>query len=153
MFEALTPPTEEQVSLSDQYKYNGLCIIRHNMHPDLKSEYVIEEEQVHFRLLLRHIMNKIKVVILLKANQNWTHLCLQDYKSIEDYNYVIHKIYENLRFCEKEHPEEDNIEKTLQTILSSDRILRYQYHEKNYQTYSDLIHDLLQVENHVELIV
>jgi hypothetical protein len=36
-------------------------------------------------------------------------------------------------------------------MLHSDRILEHQYRAKNYQTYSDLIHDLLQVEKHDEL--
>jgi hypothetical protein len=56
-----------------------------------------------------------------------------------------------LRFCEKEPSEVDKIEKTLQTMLPSDRILQHQYHAKNYQTYSDLVHDLLQAEKHDEL--
>jgi hypothetical protein len=37
--------------------------------------------------------------------------------SIEDYNYVIHKVCAKLWFCEKEPLEEDKIEKTLQTML------------------------------------
>jgi hypothetical protein len=36
-------------------------------------------------------------------------------------------------------------------MLHSDKILQHQYHAKNYQTYSDLIHDLLQAEKHDEL--
>jgi hypothetical protein len=28
-----------------------------------------------------------------KADHKWTHLRLQDYKSIWDYNHVVHKIY------------------------------------------------------------
>jgi hypothetical protein len=36
-------------------------------------------------------------------------------------------------------------------MLHSDRILQHQYRAKNYQTYSDLVHDLLQVEKHDEL--
>jgi hypothetical protein len=34
-------------------------------------------------------------------------------------------------------------------MLPSDRILQHQYHDKNYQTYSDLVHDLLQAKKHV----
>jgi hypothetical protein len=49
-------------------------------------------------------------------------------------------------FCEKEPSEVDKIEKTLQTMLPSDRILQHQYRARNYQNYSDLIHDLIQVE-------
>jgi hypothetical protein len=56
-----------------------------------------------------------------------------------------------LRFCEKEPFEVDKIEKTLQTILHSDRILQHQYRAKNYQHYLNLIHDLTQAEKHDEL--
>jgi hypothetical protein len=33
-------------------------------------------------------------------------------------------------------------------MLPSNRILQHQYRAKNYQTYSDLVHDLLQAEKH-----
>jgi hypothetical protein len=45
----------------------------------------------------------------------------------------------------------DKIEKTFQTILPSDMILQHQYRAKNYQNYSNLIHDILQAEKHDEL--
>jgi hypothetical protein len=45
------------------------------------------------------------------------------------------------------------IEKILQTILPSNRILQHQYHALNYQHYSELIRDLLQAEKHDELII
>jgi hypothetical protein len=54
-------------------------------------------------------------------------------------------------FCEKEPSELDKIEKKLQTMLPSDRILQHQYRAINYQHYSYLIHDLFQVEKHDEL--
>jgi hypothetical protein len=43
------------------------------------------------------------------------------------------------------------MEKTLQTMLPSNKILQHQYRAGNYQNYSDLIHDLLQTEKHDEL--
>jgi hypothetical protein len=58
-----------------------------------------------------------------------------------------------LHFCEKKTSEADKIEKTLQTMFPSDRILQHKYRVKNYQTYSDLVHDLFQVEKHDELIL
>jgi hypothetical protein len=36
-------------------------------------------------------------------------------------------------------------------MLSSDRVLKHQYHARNYQRYSKLIHYLLQAEKHDEL--
>jgi hypothetical protein len=91
-------------------------------------------------------------MILPEANHDWVHLRLQDYKSIEDYNHVVHKIYAKLWFCEKEPSDKDNIEKTLMAMLPSDRVLKHQYHAQNYQHYSELIHEFFQVEKHDELI-
>jgi hypothetical protein len=44
MYEAIVPPAEVIVQLLDPYKYNALYIIRNHIHPDLKSEYVMEEQ-------------------------------------------------------------------------------------------------------------
>jgi hypothetical protein len=82
-------------------------------------------------------------VILPEANHDWVHLRLQDYKSIGDYNHVVHKICAKLRFCEKESSDEDKIKKTLTAMLPSDKVLKHQYRAQNYQRYSELIHDLL----------
>jgi hypothetical protein len=41
---ALTPPAEREASFLDTYKYQALYIIRNHLHPDLNSEYVMEEE-------------------------------------------------------------------------------------------------------------
>jgi hypothetical protein len=71
-------------------------------------------------------------VILPEANHDWTMLRLQDFKSIREYNYVVHKICARLWFCEKEPFKADKIKKTLQTMLPSDRILQHQYRTKNY---------------------
>jgi hypothetical protein len=64
-------------------------------------------------------------VILSVTNHDYTHLRLQNYKSIEDYNHIVHKICARLRFYEKEPSEMDKIEKTLQTMLPSNRILQH----------------------------
>jgi hypothetical protein len=90
---------------------------------------------------------------LPEANHEWTQIRLQDFKSSEDYNHVIHKVCVKLRFCEKEPSEEDKIEKTIQNMLPSDRVLQHQYRTWNYQHYADLIHDLLQAEKHDELTI
>jgi hypothetical protein len=90
-------------------------------------------------------------VILPKANHDWIHLRLQDYKFIGDYNHIVYKICAKLQFYEKEPSDEDKIEKTLTTMLPSDRVLKHQYRVRNYQHYSELIQDLLQSEKHDEL--
>jgi hypothetical protein len=92
-----------------------------------------------------------KIVILPEANHDWTILRLQDFKSIGEYNHVVHKIYARLWFCKKEPFKANKVETTLQTMLPLDRILQHHYRAKNYQTCSDLVHDLLQEEKHDEL--
>jgi hypothetical protein len=66
-----------------------------------------------------------------------------------DYNHVVHRICSKLKFCEKEPTDADKIEKTLSTMLLSDRVLQQQYMAKNYQ----LIHTLTQAEKHDELLL
>jgi hypothetical protein len=46
MYEAIVPPTNSQNELPPTHQYNALYIIRHHIHPDLKSEYVLEEESI-----------------------------------------------------------------------------------------------------------
>ena len=70
-----------------------------------------------------------------------------------DYNHAVHKICSKLKFCEKEPTDADKIEKTLSTMLPSDRVLQQQYRAKNYQVYSQLIHTLTQAEKHAELLM
>jgi hypothetical protein len=41
---ALTPPAEREAAFMDTFKYQALYIIQNHLHPDLKSEYVMEEE-------------------------------------------------------------------------------------------------------------
>jgi hypothetical protein len=87
----------------------------------------MEEQSSMLWVALQTRYEQQKAVILPEANHDWTHLKLQDYKSIEDYNHVVHRICARLRFCEKEHLEVDKIETILQTMISSDMILQHQY--------------------------
>ena len=86
------------------------------------------------------------------AFHDWTHLRLQDFKSVGEYNREVHKTSSKLHFCGKEPTDAEKIEKTLSTMLPSDRILQQQYRARDYQVYSDLIHILLQAEKHDELL-
>jgi hypothetical protein len=76
------------------------------------------------------------------AFHDWTHLRLQDFKSVGEYNHEVHKTSSKLRFCGKEPTDAEKIEKTLSTMLPSDRILPL-----DYQVYFDLIHILLHAES------
>jgi hypothetical protein len=149
MYEAIIPLADRQQELPPTHQYNALYIIRYQIHPDLKSEYILEEEPSILWATLKNHYEQQNVVILPEENHDWVHLHLQDYKSTRDYNHVIHKICAKLQFYKKETSDEEKIEKTLTTMLPSDRILKHQYRARNCQYYSELVQDL-EAEKHDE---
>jgi hypothetical protein len=112
MYEAIVLPAERIVPLLELYKYNALYIVRNHIHPNLKSEYVMEEESSTLWTALQPCYEQQKVMILPGANHDWTMLRLQDFKSIGEYNHVVHKICTRLCFYDKPS-EVDKIENTL----------------------------------------
>jgi hypothetical protein len=65
-----------------------------------------------------------KAVLLPEATHEWNHLRIQDFKSVGEFNHVVHKISGKLRFCEKEPSDTDKIKKTLSTMLPAHMILQ-----------------------------
>jgi hypothetical protein len=85
---------------------------------------------------LKERYDQQKELIWPEANHEWNNLCLQDFKSVANYNHIVHRICSKLKFCEKEPTDGDKIEKTLSTMIPSNRVLQQQYRAKNYQFYS-----------------
>jgi hypothetical protein len=106
---AFSTPAEREAAFLDTYEYQALFIIRNHLHPDLKSEYVMEEETHSLWVALKGYYEQQKAILLPEANHERTQIRLQDFKFIEDYNHAIHKICAKLQFCEKEPSEEDKI--------------------------------------------
>jgi hypothetical protein len=77
-----------------------------------------------------------KELIWPEANREWNHLRLLDFQSMADYNHTVHRICSKLKFYEKEPTVADKIEKTLSTMLPSDRVLQQQYKAHKYLLYS-----------------
>jgi hypothetical protein len=70
MYETIIPPTERQQELPPTHQYNALYIISHHIHPDLKSEYALEEElSVPWATVQNHYEQQ-KIVILPEANHD-----------------------------------------------------------------------------------
>ena len=60
--------------LTDEQKYVGLYIIRHHIHPDLKSEYLEEEFHRTVFQALKTRYEQQKAVVMPDAFHVWTHL-------------------------------------------------------------------------------
>ena len=135
-----------QAPVPDEAKYATLHFLRHHLHPDLKNEYMMEENPRTLWVALKERYDQQKAIILPEARREWSLLRLMDFKSVAEYDSAIHKICSKLLFCDQLVNDEEKIEKTLSTFLPSNRLLQQQYRRHNYAKYSDLIYDLLQVE-------
>jgi hypothetical protein len=93
---ALSPTVERKTTFLDTYEYQALLITRNHLHHDLRSEYVMEEESHSLWVALKGRYEQQKAILLPEANHEWTQIHLQDFKSIEDYNHAIHKVYAKL---------------------------------------------------------
>jgi hypothetical protein len=112
------------VVLQDKQTYTALALLRYYIHKDLKLEYLMIESPRKLWVTLKEQYDQQKELIWPEANHEWNHLRLQDFKSVADYNHVVHRICSKLKFYEKEPSDADKIEKTLSTMLPSDRVLQ-----------------------------
>ncbi|KAJ0034714.1 hypothetical protein Pint_25415 [Pistacia integerrima] len=88
-----------------------------------------------------------------RAQYDWTHLRLQDYKSISEYNAALFGIVSKLRLCGEKIIEENMLEKAFFTFHPSNMLLQQQYKEHNFKKYFELISCLLVVEQNNELLL
>ena len=107
------PEPQTRVVLQDKLTYTTLALLWFYIHKDLKSEYLMIENPRELWFALKERYEQQKELIWPEANHEWNHLCLQDFKSVADYNHVVHRICSKLKFCEKEPTDTDKIEKTL----------------------------------------
>jgi hypothetical protein len=129
LYSAITAPQEGVAPLADKFKYNALFIIRNHIHPDLKAEYLMEEDP---RVLWEALQQRYEQqkALLPETIHEWNHLRIQDFKFVGEFNHVVHKISAKLRFYEKEPSDTDRIEKTLSTMLPAHMILQQQYRQR-----------------------
>jgi hypothetical protein len=77
---ALTPPAEREATFLDTYKYQALYIIWNHLHPDLRLEYVMEEEHHSLWVALKGRYEQQKAILLSEANYEWTQIRLHYFK-------------------------------------------------------------------------
>ena len=94
-----------------------------------------------------------KTKILPKARYDWTHLRLQDYKSVSEYNSALFKITSKLKLGGEKITEADKLEKTFSTFHANNIVLQTQYRKKGFVKYSQLISCLLVAEKNNELLL
>jgi hypothetical protein len=127
----INAPNANRPNITDIVKYTALLLLRTSIHKDLKKEYLLEENPRNLRVSLQERYEQQKEIICPKAQHEWNHLCLQDFKSITDYNHTIRNICTSLKFCEEEPMDAEKIHKTLSIMHPSDRALCNQYRKES----------------------
>ena len=110
-----------QRSLQDRAK--TLIFLRHNLHEDLKIEYLTVKNPLILWTELKKRFDHQKTMILPKAPYDWMHLRLQDFKSVSEYNSALFKISSQLKLCGDNVTEEDMLEKAFTTFHASNVLL------------------------------
>ncbi|KAM1621044.1 hypothetical protein ACFXTN_017962 [Malus domestica] len=103
-----------------------IFICRH-LDEGLKSEYLTIEDLLALWKALRNRYNHQTTVILPRACYEWTHLRIQDFKSVAEYNSVLFRITSQMKLCGDTITEEDMLEKTFSTFHASNVLLQQQY--------------------------
>ena len=92
-------------------------------------------------------------MILPKAQYDWMHLRLQDFKSVSDCNTILFKICSKLLLCREKIIDEDMLEKTFFTLHVSNMLPQQQYQERWFKNYYELKSCLLMAEQNNELLM
>ncbi|XP_050133096.1 uncharacterized protein LOC126609137 [Malus sylvestris] len=93
------------------------------------------------------------MVIFLRACYEWTHLRIQDFKSMAEYNSALFRITSQMKLCRDTITEEDMLEKIFSTFHASNMLLQQQYRAQGFTEYNQLISALLVVEQNNELLM
>jgi hypothetical protein len=94
-------------------KARVLHFLRHHLHPDLKSKYMMERDPLVLWQPLKDRFSQQLTIVLPRAQQAWITLRFQDYKSVAAYNSALHRIVTKMRLCGQKITDADMIKKTL----------------------------------------
>ena len=130
-----------------------MIFLRHHLHEGLKAEYLTIKDPLVLWNNLKERYDHQKTVILPKACYDWMHLCLQDYKTVSEYNSAMFRISSQLKLCGEKVTDEDMLEKTFSTFHASNLLMQQQYREKGFKKYSQLMSCLLVAEQNNELLM
>jgi hypothetical protein len=108
---------------STTHKAQALILIQHHLVNKLQQQYMNEENPHTLWEDLKSRYDHTKTVILPNARQDWTNLRVQYFKTIAEYNSELFRIISDLSICGYKIPDEDQIEKTLSTLHSTNLIL------------------------------
>ncbi|CAN6547698.1 unnamed protein product [Malus baccata var. baccata] len=143
----------EESNSSSQEQAKAMIFIRRHLDEALKSEYLTVEDPLTLWNALRNLYNHQTTMILPRARYEWTHLRIQDFKSVAEYNFALFKITFQLKLCGDTITKENLMKKTFNTFHASNVLLQQQYRERGFTEYNQLISVLMVAEQNNELLM
>ncbi|XP_019230320.1 PREDICTED: uncharacterized protein LOC109211261 [Nicotiana attenuata] len=144
----LTNTMKDKKQASNQERAKGMIFLRHHIDDVLKMEYLTIKDPVILWNYFKDRYDHLKMVVLPQGRYDWTHLRLQDFKSISEYNSAMFKIISQLKLCDDNITNHDMMEKTFTTFRVSNMLQQQQYREMGFKKYSELISHFLVVDQH-----
>ncbi|KAM2716090.1 hypothetical protein EV2_045615 [Malus domestica] len=130
-----------------------MIFIHQHLDEGLKSEYFMVEDPLTLWKALKNRYNHQKTVILSRARYELTHLRIQDFKTMAEYNSTMFRISSQLKLYGETITEEDMLENTFSTFHASNVLLQQQYRERGFTEYNQLISVLLVAEQNNEFLM
>ncbi|XP_068307491.1 uncharacterized protein [Pyrus communis] len=149
----LADTIKEENSASSQDRTKAMIFILHHLDEGLKNKYLTVEDPLALWKALRNKYNHQKMMILPRAHYEWTHLRIQDFKSVAEYNSAMFRISSQMKLCGETITEEDMLEKTFRTFHASNVLLQKQYRGRGFTEYNQLISVLLVAEQNNKLLL
>ncbi|XP_070675766.1 uncharacterized protein [Malus domestica] len=110
---------KEGNNASSQDRAKAMIFIRRHLDERLKNEHITVEDPLALWKAMRNRYNCQKTMILPMARYEWTHMRIQDFKSVADYNSTMFIISSKMKLCGETIIEEDMLEKTFSTFHAS----------------------------------
>ena len=138
-------------SLEDTAK--AMVFIRRHIHEDLKSEFLTVRNPKILWQYLKDRFEHHKTVILPRARFDWSHIRIQDFKTVQEYCSAMFRIISTLRLCGDTITEEELLEKTYTTFHANDLLLQQQYRANKFTKFSELISCLMVAEQNNQVLL
>jgi hypothetical protein len=101
LYSCIDDTAEGMVTPSNMSNFSALKVMRNHIHPDLKMEYMYEEDPRVLWSFLKNRYEQHKVIVLPEATHERNHLRLLGFETVDEFNHAVHKICSKLRFCER----------------------------------------------------
>ncbi|CAO2832601.1 unnamed protein product [Amaranthus hypochondriacus] len=131
----------------------ALVYLKHHIHEDLKSQYLLIENPRELWENLKNRFEHLQRIIVPRAQHEWLNLRFQDFTSVREYNSVVLRISSQLQLCGESVTEKAMIEKTLTTMHPNNVVQQEQYRERRCDRFCDLIAILLVAEQNNQILL